>query len=289
MNKSNFTENCFSADDVNIKFAEGPNNGPPLVMLHGVIMRWQAMRPLMPELSARWHVYAPDFRGHGESQRTPGHYDLADFVGDTQKFLEQVVREPAYLFGHSMGGIVALILAAQSPALVKAVIVGDSPLFAENFQKSSLPKVFAQIRDIAAARLSIEETIAAVGNIRVNWMGHETPLRFRHLLGRNGAYLRFFSECVTRLDPEVLTALLTHKTVDAFHAEEVLPQISCPVLFLQAGALMSRLLTAKDLRRARSMVAHARSITFPFLGHPLHLQRREPVLRAMESYLESVR
>ncbi|MDD5542016.1 MAG: alpha/beta hydrolase [Acidobacteriia bacterium] len=289
MSPSEFFEKSFDAQGVKINFAEGPHHGPPLLMLHGVIMRWQSMRPLMPGLADRWHVYAPDFRGHGGSARTPGNYDLSDFVADTQQFLEREIGEPAYIFGHSMGGIIALILAAHCPTLVKAVVVGDSPLFPENYQKSSLPKVFAQIRDIAAKHLPLQETITAIGDMRVHWLGHETPLRFRHLLGRNGAYLRFFSECVTYLDPEVLTALLDHKTVEPFHAETILPQITCPVFFIQAGALMSRLLTAKDLHRALSMLPQARSVTFPFLGHPLHLQRPEPVLRALKNYLESVR
>jgi pimeloyl-ACP methyl ester carboxylesterase len=48
---------------VAINYAEGPPNGPPLVLLHGLTGRWQAFLSVIPALSVRWHDYALDFRG----------------------------------------------------------------------------------------------------------------------------------------------------------------------------------------------------------------------------------
>src|SRR5690348_13520571 len=72
---------------------------------------------------AHWHVYAPDLRGHGLSGRVPGHYLIQDFVPDISAFLQGVVRTPAVVVGHSLGGNVGIMLAAQYPHLVRALIV----------------------------------------------------------------------------------------------------------------------------------------------------------------------
>ena len=58
-----------------------------------------------------------DFRGHGESERAPGTYRIADYVEDVG-----VLRadRPAALVGHSLGGVVAWSVAQQGPDLVTA-------------------------------------------------------------------------------------------------------------------------------------------------------------------------
>ena len=65
-------EQPFDTGRVTINYAEGPASGPPLVLLHGIISRWQYFLPIIPNLSIRWHIYALDFRGHGKSGRVPG-------------------------------------------------------------------------------------------------------------------------------------------------------------------------------------------------------------------------
>src|SRR5438477_11062003 len=54
---------------------------PPLLLLHGLANRWQAMAPLVPFLARDWHILAPDLRGHGQSGRAT-QYSIADFAVD---------------------------------------------------------------------------------------------------------------------------------------------------------------------------------------------------------------
>jgi len=113
-------EHTFHTGTVDLNYAEGEASGPPIVLLHGGSLRWQSVMPLIPDLAARWHVYAPDLRGHGRSGRVPGRYRLQDYASDVALFLEQVVTAPAILFGHSLGGHVAILVAALHPELVRA-------------------------------------------------------------------------------------------------------------------------------------------------------------------------
>jgi len=121
-------EHIFDTGVVTINYAEGPPSGPPLVWLHGGSARWQYYKGILPDLAARFHLYAPDFRGHGQSGRVPGRYRFQDYADDTIAFLRLCVPGPAYLFGHSLGGMIALLVAARCPDRVRAVAVGDSGL-----------------------------------------------------------------------------------------------------------------------------------------------------------------
>jgi pimeloyl-ACP methyl ester carboxylesterase len=80
-------EHAFDTGTVTINYAKGPPSGPPLVLLHGGSGRWQNYEGIIPDLAARFHLYAPDFRGHGKSGRVPGRYQLEDYANDTIAFL----------------------------------------------------------------------------------------------------------------------------------------------------------------------------------------------------------
>jgi pimeloyl-ACP methyl ester carboxylesterase len=91
-------EHSFKAGPVTLNYVEGPETGPPLVLLHGGSARWQAFESIMPELAARWHLYGPDLRGHGQSGRAAANgYRLQDYSADIVAFLRAQVQEPAML------------------------------------------------------------------------------------------------------------------------------------------------------------------------------------------------
>lgn len=125
-------ERSFDTGEVVLNYAEGPDNGPPVVLLHGGSGRWQYGQEFLGLLTHDWHVFAPDFRGHGKSSRGQSGYRLADYVRDTASFLDGAVDSPAVVYGHSLGGEVAVKTASTRPDLFRALIVGDAPLSIHN-------------------------------------------------------------------------------------------------------------------------------------------------------------
>ena len=77
-------EKSFDTGEVVLNYAEGPDLGKPLVFLPGFVNQWQSFKPIIPQLSGSWHVYAQDLRGRGRSARNPPHYRLKDLVSDTR-------------------------------------------------------------------------------------------------------------------------------------------------------------------------------------------------------------
>jgi pimeloyl-ACP methyl ester carboxylesterase len=243
-----FVERAFSTGLVEINYAEGPPAGPPLVLLHGLAARWQLFTPLMPALSERWHLYAPDFRGHGKSGRVPGHYRVGDFVEDTRAFIQAQLTGPAVIYGHSLGGGVAASVAAELPDLVRALVIGDTALH--------------PARSNPGASLSYLD---------------DMPVALRSL-----------STAKNQLDPEVMAMFRDGRMMDGFHPEAVLRRIACPVLLLQGNPALGAVMTDEDVVRALAVLAEATHVRFDNLGHGLHVQDPEPVLAAVTSFLESL-
>jgi len=116
--------------------ALGPEQGPPLVLLHGFGASSDHWRHnAAPLAAAGFRVYSLDLIGFGRSDQ-PGHQrqrplDNRLWGRQVNAFLEQVVdvpaREPAVLVGHSLGGLTALTAAVLRPDLVAAVAAAPLP------------------------------------------------------------------------------------------------------------------------------------------------------------------
>lgn len=122
------SESEFNTPAGRLNTAQGPSNGPLLILLHGFTNRWQTFRPILPALTPAWQVLAFDHRGHGRSARVPGGYTAAGFYADAAAVLKHFATQPAILLGHSMGGSLALHLAQEYPDKVRAVVTGDTSL-----------------------------------------------------------------------------------------------------------------------------------------------------------------
>jgi esterase len=107
---------------------DGSPTAPPISLLHGITAYSGTWNWLVPELAARFRVLRLDFRGHGESDRTPDQYWSSGYVGDAVAVLEQVAGAPAIVMGHSLGGATAAALAQRDSQLVRAAIMEDPPL-----------------------------------------------------------------------------------------------------------------------------------------------------------------
>ncbi|MFJ8619653.1 alpha/beta fold hydrolase [Streptomyces clavifer] len=104
----------------------GDPAAPPVVLAHGRGGSSGDWTRIAEQLAARHRVYALDFRGHGLSD-WPGRYSFELFRDDLHAFLEVRNLPGAVLIGHSMGGVAALLLAAQHPGLIGGLVIEDAP------------------------------------------------------------------------------------------------------------------------------------------------------------------
>jgi pimeloyl-ACP methyl ester carboxylesterase len=111
---------------IRLRYLEwGHPDNPDLLLVHGwtsFAPSWNAVAEYFQE---RYHVIAPDLRGHGESDKPQTGYRLRDFAEDICQLIKNLqLNQPAYV-GHSWGGNIGTIIASDSPELISRAFLED--------------------------------------------------------------------------------------------------------------------------------------------------------------------
>lgn len=102
----------------------GEPGSAPVLLQHGMRDHAHSWKWVAEHLSQRFHVIAPDLRGHGDSDWSrDGHYTLAAYVADLAQVIDVCGLADCGLVGHSLGGQIVLRYAASFPEKVKALVV----------------------------------------------------------------------------------------------------------------------------------------------------------------------
>lgn len=100
-------------------------NGQPVVMLHGLWNSSAVWKRTIERFHPFYRLYAPDLPGHGQSPpRLP--WRLREIAALLAAWMRSLEIPPAALVGHSMGGALAIILAAAEPQLVERLVLVNS-------------------------------------------------------------------------------------------------------------------------------------------------------------------
>jgi pimeloyl-ACP methyl ester carboxylesterase len=284
-------EKTFDTGEVIINYAESADFGDPLLMLHGVTARWQSCFPLLPCLISRWHVFAPDFRGHGKSGRASGTYKIPSYVRDVKQFVQQVIQKPVVIFGHSLGGRIGISLANEFPTMVRALIIADTPLTDKSLaDQADFFKAFGYWRELVLSNMSQDEMVAALAAIPVAPGDPESSLTFGQLPGWDQSYLRFTARQLRMVDPEILADMEKGLAglPNQMDALDILPKVTCPTLFLQGNPELGGLLKEEDVVQALTVMPAAFRVRMERAGHDVHLDDAEAAERAVMLFLESI-
>jgi pimeloyl-ACP methyl ester carboxylesterase len=272
------TEKWYKTGETRINYACTEGNAPPMVLLHGTANRWQAFQSIIPELSTRWKIYAPDFRGHGRSEHQD-QYGFGYYLDDTVSFLKNVVGEPAVLFGHSLGGRIATKIAAEYPETVRAIILGDSSLN-EPIPSDRMGKAFAGLVKLIEEHKTYQKIYKA--------LQAANPDDFDPVYGMNRA------KNLSLLDPLLLTTIAENgmnlespgSHFYGYHPEEHLKKIKCPVLILQAEHGM---LSDAEVQKALATLPETYHVKLYGVPHEFLYKPVELLLKALNAFLEAIR
>ena len=116
----------------------GQPSDPLILCLHGILDQGAVWQPVAQALASQgYYVVAPDLRGHGRSGHVGqgGSYHLLDFLSDVdtlaQQLLETSSAQSLILVGHSMGSVLAALIASLRPQWVRSLILVDTILPAD--------------------------------------------------------------------------------------------------------------------------------------------------------------
>ncbi|MDQ2873621.1 MAG: alpha/beta hydrolase [Actinomycetota bacterium] len=122
-----------SAGGVDWQLADEGSTGVPLLLLHGNRDRKELWRSLLDEFGDR-RTLAVELPCHGGTP-VPGSADMADHVTALGELLDALQIPECVVIGHSLGGQLAIALAARRPDLVRAlVVIGSALVHASSFK-----------------------------------------------------------------------------------------------------------------------------------------------------------
>jgi pimeloyl-ACP methyl ester carboxylesterase len=283
-------EHRFHTGVVELNYGEGPANGLPFVILHGGSGSWHYADKFIALLEPSWHVFAPDFRGHGESGHVPGKYTLQDYTDDIIAFLAGAVREPAIVYGHSLGGQVGVMVAAQRPDLVRAIIHGDVP-FTKHHRPVNDPKIHQGQNELwhSLCGRPVDEIELAIRDTPARGADGQ-PARAEDTLGPDSPWFAYHALNLHRLDPDVLAFVLAGQDVMlvGYEPETLLPAIPCPVLILQADTSGGGAMPDEEVEKGLRLLPDAEAVRLKGIDHSLHARHSQEILEAITPFLDRV-
>lgn len=100
---------------------------PVVVCLHGLMRTGRDFEDLAEHLAPRYRVIVPDVRGRGFSARDPtyANYQIPVYLADLGRLLAELGAARVTIVGTSMGGLMAMVLAAMQPQMVAGIVLND--------------------------------------------------------------------------------------------------------------------------------------------------------------------
>ena len=119
------TQETVKANGINV-VVQRSGSGFPLILIHGLASSMGLWASLDQSQLTDVETISYDLRGHGSSERTQGAHTLAKHVADLKGLLSALSISRAVFAGHSLGGMIALELAASNPELVAGLALLDT-------------------------------------------------------------------------------------------------------------------------------------------------------------------
>jgi pimeloyl-ACP methyl ester carboxylesterase len=288
----------FTVNDTKLHtYLLGDPNNPPLVMLHGMQDLSGSLLPVARKLSERYSVWLPDLRGHGRSVR-PGTYSMSAFVYDVYALISTQLKQPAALFGHSLGGQICVRVAALFSELVTAAVIVEG-----------LGPSAAAMAARSRKNINLEQEAARLKGV----YGHQPrPLpninaAARKLVANNprlgDARARAIASIATESRPDgtlawAFDSLVRAVFIGSEDAPKYWPQVPCPVLLVAGNHAHEYWTRATglacadggdfepgELRSRQQIFPNAELVEFAGSGHMVHFDEPERLANVSFEFL----
>ena len=123
--RENPTSHSYFSQRLRLHYLDwGNDSASDMLLIHGVHDHCHSWDWLAQSLCTRFHVVAPDLRGHGDSEWTRGSpYSYLEYVQDIAQLVRQQRLEPVTVVAHSLGGTIASIFAGAFAESVERLVI----------------------------------------------------------------------------------------------------------------------------------------------------------------------
>jgi 3-oxoadipate enol-lactonase len=244
-------------------------SGPALLLVHGFPLDHQMWRFQLDEFARTHRVIAPDLRGFGQSDVTPGIVTMRTFADDLAALLDALgVREPIALCGLSMGGYVAWQFALHHRQRLNKLILCDT-------------KAVADTPDGAKARLDNAQKVLAEGPQAII-DGLLAKLFAPQTAERQPDIVKASRKVMLDTKPEGIAAALRGMA----ERQDVTPQLgSLDLPALVIGGEHDPIATVDEMRGFAGQLPQGKFVAIQDAGHMAPLENPSAVNAAMREFL----
>ena len=248
-----------------VHYAEqGDPDGAPIVFLPAYTDSWFSYSRVLALLPARYHAYAVDPRGHGDSERPDCCYAVEDFAGDVVAFLDAVGAGRATLVGHSGSCLVARRVAEAHPERVaRLVLIGAPGSLGDNEEELALQTAVRALQDPVPVQFARELQGAAA-----------------HVTLPEAFFERLVAESL-KLPARVWKSAL--EGLFAFDDAAELDRIAAPTLLVWGE--WDRFLPREEEDQLAVAIPGARVVVYPATGHSPNWERPERVAADLDAFI----
>jgi pimeloyl-ACP methyl ester carboxylesterase len=299
-------------DGTVLNYAEGPASGPALLLIHGQMVSWEDFGTVLPELSKHYHIFAVDCHGHGKSSKNPKKYRAEAMGEDFVWFIENVIREPAVVSGHSSGGLLTAWMAAKSPRNVRGIVLEDPPFFST--EASRIRKTFAWIDTFEPAHRFLEQRgkgdyvlyylkncywLKYFGNGQAGLLTYATSYREKH--PHTHMEIFFLPPSINHsflfmnsYDPRFADTFYDCSWMENFNHAETLSRIDCPSVLIHTSwsydpnGMLLAAMSGEDAARAHSLIK-GNALINVVSGHDFHFEKPKEFIHIIVDFLNRIR
>jgi pimeloyl-ACP methyl ester carboxylesterase len=257
--------------------------GPVVLLIHGMAGSAATWKQVMPRLSERFTVVAPDLLGHGRSDKPAGDYSLGSFASQLRDLLVVLGHERTTVVGQSLGGGVAMQFAYQYPERCeRLVLVGSGGLGREVnplLRFLSLPGSEAVLRLGCAA--SVRGAIHSVGRLASRVGLRPAPVVAE--LWRS--YASLADDATRRAFLRTLRAVVDPRGQAVSAANRLHLAGEVPTLIVWGDA--DPIIPVEHAHAAHAWIPGSRLEIFEGVGHYPHCEAPERFVEVLTEFIES--
>jgi esterase len=246
---------------------------PPLLLLHGFGNEAHIWDRFAPTVSERYHVFALDSRGHGDSDRAD-EYDDEHNAADTIAVCDVLGLQRLSLVGFSMGGGSAILVTSQQPDRIERLVIVDRGPVSNPAGRERLNRAISQAQSVFA---NAAEALAYIRLANPRRPEDLVQASLRHAFRKlpDGRY-------ELKYDPKLREGRAGHRgsAVDWWRCLEA---IRCPVLIVRGGE--SDVLAQGVAEKMLAVLPNATLEMVPGAGHTVMMDNPEGFNRVVGEWL----
>jgi pimeloyl-ACP methyl ester carboxylesterase len=263
-------------DGIRLHWLDWGTEGWPVLFLHGGCLTARTWDLVCLALRGDHHCVAPDARGHGDSEWSPGlDYGVETLAADLERLVEHLGLERPILVGQSLCGLTALVYARRRPAAVAGLVLVD---VVTEVQRAGTDR----IADFVAGPAELDSVDAFVERARAFNPARDPRLLRRSLLHNlrplpDGGWTWKYDRRIA-----------TRERLDALHADlravsEDLDAVTCPTLVVRGAD--SDVVTPAAAEAFARALPDARVAIVPDSGHTVQGDNARGLVEALRPFL----